>query len=152
MKKVKRLADGVIFSFNGYDRPPANKVGFEVFDDAKPESEPETLNVPLVEVEGEKSFPKIPEVAKNVEVPKKDPDFVEVDKPEAKVGLGDAEKPISKYDAEIKKIRGMKTRKQIGDYIDEKYGFTIPKMNRKTSEILKDAENVIYRNLKKDSK
>jgi hypothetical protein len=146
MKKVKRLADGVIFSFNGYDRPPANKVGFEVFDDAKPESEPETLNVPLVEVEGETNFPKIPEVAKNVDVPKKE------EKPEAKVGLGDAEKTISKYDAEIKKIRGMKTRKQIGDYIDEKYGFNMPGMNRKTSEILKDAENVIYRNLKKDSK
>jgi len=147
MLKVKRVADGVIFGFNGYKMPPANKEGFVVFDDAVPESEPETTNVSTVEDPIEEVFP----IAKNPSgEPIKEPSTPEIGlSGEAKAPkAGPSNDSLDKYDAEVAVLRSIKTRGAIKAHIKEKYGEVIPKVNRKHSEVLKDAENIAYRNIK----
>lgn len=126
--KVKRTADGVIFDHNGFNKdgspkPPASRDGFV------------TIQVPINGDEDEKVMPE--------------DDNVEIEKVEVVEEL--TEEPVEEVakgvDSELEKIKQMRTRGEVGKYIEETYGEKIQGMNRRTEEIMSDAEAIIRKNL-----
>jgi hypothetical protein len=76
-------------------------------------------------------------------------DNVEIEKVEVVEEL--TEEPVEEVakgvDSELEKIKQMRTRGEVGKYIEETYGEKIQGMNRRTEEIMSDAEAIIRKNL-----